>query len=146
MDEDLTPRHPPRQQVVVPEDTVRLTYDLTLHGGKEEVVHVKSELVLPMALEVENLPQTDVSFPQLVDQIIVRPLVCKFRSFLQRRFDAASKADAEAKAAAETPPHPANTGVKPTKPTNGTSFVMPEIDSRPPLPKPPGSQGRPAGK
>lgn len=124
----------------VAEDTVQLAYQLVLHGGREEVLRIKSQLVLPLALETENLAQTDVSFPELFDRVITRPLVTKFRSFLQRRFDAASKA------AAEPPPHPGNTGVKPPKPTNGAACVMPQVDTLAPLPKPPGSRVWPAGK
>jgi len=131
----------------VAEDTVLLAYQLVLRGGREEVVRVKSQLVLPMALALENLPQTDVSFPELFDQVIVRPLVAKFRAFLQRRFDAASRTEAEAKAApVEAPFQPAfSMNVKPTKPTNGASFVMPEIDAKPPLPQRPGSRVWAAG-
>ena len=40
-----------------------LDYEFVLRGGREEVVRVKSQLVLPMALALENLPQTDVEFP-----------------------------------------------------------------------------------
>lgn len=127
----------------VADDTVLLAYQLVLHGGREEVVRIKSQLILPLALEAENLAQTDVSFPELFDRVIVRPLVTKFRSFLQRRFDAASRTEAEAKAVEQPPPAPMNMGLKPT---NGASFAMPEIDTRPPLPKPPGSRVWPAGK
>ncbi len=130
----------------VAEDTVLLAYQLVLHGGREEVLRIKSQLVLPLALEVENLAQTDVSFPELFDRVITRPLVTKFRSFLQRRFDAASRAQEEAKAAAETPTPPTNPGFKPSTPNNGKSIVMPEMDSQPPLPKPPGSRVWPGGK
>ena len=127
----------------VAEDTVLLAYQLVLRGGREEVVRVKSQLVLPMALALENLPQTDVSFPELFDQVIVRPLVAKFRAFLQRRFDAASRAEIEKEAAAavEPPFQPAfSMNVKPPKPTNGAAFAMPEIDTKPPLPTRPGSR------
>jgi hypothetical protein len=85
---------------------VVLTYHLVLTGGTEKVVEMKSQLVLPLALALENMPQTDISFPELFDQVIVRPLVSKFRSFLQRRFDAASEAEAKKKAEAEPPPEP----------------------------------------
>ncbi len=130
----------------VAEDTVLLSYQLVLQGGREEVLRIKSQLILPLALEVENLAQTDVSFPELFDRVLTRPVVTKFRSFLQRRFDAASRAQEEAKAAAETPPAPTNVGIRSPKPPNGAAFAMPEIDARPPLPKPPGSRVWPTGK
>jgi hypothetical protein len=137
-----TEREEQGDEDTIAEDTVRLAYELVLHGGRDEVVRIKSQLVLPLALEVENLAQTDVSFPELFDQVIVRPLVAKFRAFLQRRFDAASRAEAEAKAkqAAAEVPMPANLdgGYKPSKPSNGTTFTMPEINPRPPLPQGPG--------
>jgi hypothetical protein len=127
-------------KVEVPPDTVCLDYEFVLRGGHEEVVRVKSELVLPLALEVENLPQTDVSFPQLVDQVIVRPLVTKFRSFLQKRFDAASRAEAEREASAKPPPPPpVNMGFTIPKPGNGADFAVPEPPAKPPTPKMPGS-------
>ena len=132
-----------RDDAAVAEDTVLLAYQLVLHGGREEVLRIKSQLILPLALEVENLAQTDVSFPELFDQVIVRPLVAKFRAFLQRRFDAASRAqiEKEAAAAVESPYQPAfSMNVKPPKPTNGVAFAMPEIDTKPPLPKRPGSR------
>jgi hypothetical protein len=110
-----------------------------LHGGRDEVVRIKSQLVLPLALEVENLAQTDVSFPELFDQVIVRPLVAKFRAFLQRLFDAASRAAVEKEAAEQETPQPANMEFKRSKPTNGATFTMPEIDPKPPLPTRPGS-------
>ena len=122
----------------VAEDTVLLSYQLVLQGGREEVLRIKSQLILPLALEVENLAQTDVSFPELFDRVITRPVVTKFRSFLQRRFDAASRAEAEAKAAAETPAAPTNVGIRSPKPTNGASYVLPQVDTLAPLPKPPG--------
>lgn len=132
-----TEREQAGDQDQIAEDTVLLAYQLVLHGGREEVVRVKSQLVLPLALEVENLPQTDVTFPELFDQVIARPLVAKFRAFLQRRFEAASRAEVEKKTAEkETPP---NGQYKPSKPTNGTTFTMPDIDPRPPLPTRPGS-------
>ena len=109
---------------------MRLDYQILLRCGPEEVVRVKSQLVLPMALAFENLPQTDVSFPELLDQVIVRPLVAKFRSILQKLFDAASQTDATK----EKTPEPA------TAPENGAAkspssrrYTMPVIDPSPPL-------------
>lgn len=133
----------PTEEFLVPEDAVHLDYEFVLRGGREEVVRVKSQLILPMALALENLPQTDVTFPELVDQVIVRPLVAKFRSFLQRRFDAASRAAVEKEAAGAVEPpfqRPVSMNVRPPKPTNGATFTMPELDAKPPLPQRPGSR------
>ena len=124
---------------VVDEDAVRLDYEFVLRGGREEVLRVKSQLVLPMALALENLPQTDVSFPEMIDRVLVQPLNTKFRAFLQRRFDAASRATIEKETAEKETPPPANMEFKRPKPVNGAAFAMPEIDCRPPLPQRPGS-------
>jgi hypothetical protein len=137
---EFHPSDKPTEDVVA-EDTVQLDYEIVLRGGREEVVRVKSQIVLPMALEVENLAQTDVSFPALFDQIIVRPLVTKFRGFLQKRFDAASAAEAKKRSAVEPPPtpsHPAN-NVKLPKPANGVSYPMPAIEAKLPTARMPGS-------
>jgi len=129
------------EEVVLDEDAVRLDYEFVLRGGHEEVVRVKSQLILPMALALENLPQTESSFPEMVDRVLVQPLNTKFRAFLQRLFDAASRAAIEKEAAAVEPPfqRPISVNAKPLKPTNGASFTMPEIDTRAPLPTRPGS-------
>lgn len=139
---EFKPCDKPAEEVPA-EDTVRLDYELILRGGREEVVRVKSQLVLPMALEVENLAQTDVSFPALVDQVIVRPLVTKFRSFLQRRFDAATRAQIEKEPAAVEPPfdEPPSKNVKLPKPANGAPFVMPVIEAKLPSARLPGGYG-----
>ena len=73
---------------VIEDSTVVLAYQFVLHGGREEVLRVKSELTLPLALEVENLAQTDVDFPELLNRVIAQPVVTKFRRFLQKRFEA----------------------------------------------------------
>jgi hypothetical protein len=126
---------------VVPNDEVRLDYELVLRGGREEVVRVKSQLILPMALEIENLAQTDLSFPALLDQVIIRPLVTKFRSFLQRRFDAASAAEAKKRSEAEPPPSlPAN-NIKLPKPTNGVPYKVPDMSAKLPTARMPGGYG-----
>ena len=39
-------------------DDVVLAYHLVLKGGTEKVVEMKSQLVLPLALALENMPQT----------------------------------------------------------------------------------------
>lgn len=111
-------------------------------------MRVKSQLVLPMALEVENLAQTDVSFPELVDQVIVRPVVTKFRSFLQKRFDAAARAAIEKEATpVEQPPYePPIKNVKLPKTANGVAFSMPPISPKPIIAKMPGSFPPPATK
>ncbi len=142
------PKEESIQEVVVPEDAVRLDYEFVLRGGREEVVRVKSQLVLPMALALENLPLTESSFPEMIDRVLVQPLNTKFRAFLQRLFDAASRAAAEKQAAAVEPPiqRPFSMNAEPPKPGNGASFTMPEIDPRPPLPTRPGSAMWPAGK
>jgi len=130
---------------VVDEDAVRLDYEFVLRGGREEVLRVKSQLVLPMALALENLPQTDVSFPEMIDRVLVQPLNTKFRAFLQRLFDAASRAAIEKEAAEKETPPPANMEFKRPKPINGASFSMPEIDAKLPLPQRPGSRVWAAG-
>jgi hypothetical protein len=137
-----TEREQAGDQDQIAEDTVLLAYQLVLHGGREEVVRVKSQLILPMALALENLPLTESSFPELVDRVLVQPLNTKFRAFLQRLFDAASRAAVEKEAAAAVEPlfqRPVSVNAKPSKPTNGASFTMPEIDAKPPLPTRPGS-------
>jgi len=126
-----TKREP--DEAIMPEDTVRLAYELVLYGGREEVVRVKSQLVLPLALAVENLPQTDVTFPELLDQVITRPVVAKFRAFLQRCFAAAEAATQEEAAEPPAPP-PANPECKRPQPTPGAPFTLPAIESKPPLP------------
>lgn len=144
-----TPEEEPVQPVSVDEDAVRLDYEFVLHGGREEVVRVKSQLVLPMALALENLPQTEASFPELVDRVLVQPLNTKFRAFLQRLFDAASRAAVEKEAAAAVePPYqtPPTTAFKRSMPGNGASFAMPEIDTKPPLPQRPSSRDWSLGK
>ena len=143
------PKEKPIEEVVVPEDAVRLDYEFLLRGGHEEVVRVKSQLVLPMALALENLPQTDVSFPEMIDRILVQPLNTKFRAFLQRLFDAASRATIEKEAAAAVEPpfqRPVSVNAKPPKPTNGTPLDMPELDAKPPLPQRPSSRDWSVGK
>ena len=145
----VNPREVPIEEVAVPEDTVRLDYELVLRGGREEVVRVKSQLILPMALALENLPQTESSFPEMVDRVLVQPLNTKFRAFLQRLFDAASQAAVEKEAAAPVEPpfqRPVSVNAKPPKPTNGTPLDMPEIDAKPPLPQRPSSRDWAAGK
>ena len=124
----------------IAEHTVLLEYQFALHGGREEVVRVRSQLVLPLALKFEKLAQTDVSFPDLVVQVIFRPLMAKFRPFLQRRFDAASKAEAEAKAAAE-PPALVSARFKLPGPGDGKPMVVPEDKDTRPVPRPPGDIG-----
>ena len=102
---------------------------------------MKSQLLLPLALEMENLAQTDVHFAELLDRVIVQPTVTKFRRFLQKRFDAASRAAIENQAAVARPSQfhpPATGGTRLPKPANGASFAMPEIDPKPPYPKMPG--------
>jgi len=133
---------------VVPEDTARLDYEIVLRCGRDEVVRVKSQLVLPMALEVENLAQTDVSFPELVDQVIVRPVVTKFRSFLQKRFDAATRAAIEKEAAPvrQQPCEPPTKNVKLPRPVNGAAFCMPTILTKPITATMPGSFPPPVAK
>lgn len=133
------PGEKPNEEVVVDEDAVRLDYEFVLRGGREEVVRVKSQLILPMALALENLPQTESSFPEMIDRVLVQPLNTKFRAFLQRLFDAASRAAVEKEAAEQETPQPANMEFKRSKPTNGATFTMPEIDPKPPLPTRPGS-------
>lgn len=114
------------QESSLPDHTVRLDYELVLRGGREEVLRVKSQLVLPMALEVENLAQTDLSFPEMFDRVIVRPLVTKFRGFLQKRFDAASAAEATNRSEAEPSSSSLPTNnIKLPKPMNGTEFCRP---------------------
>lgn len=132
------PGKEPTEEVMVDEDAVRLDYEFVLHGGREEVVRVKSQLVLPMALALENLPLTESSFPELIDRVLVQPLNTKFRAFLQRLFDAASRAEVDKKAAEKETP-PTSMEFKRPKPTNGASFAMPELDAKPPLPTRPGS-------
>ena len=61
---------------------------------------MKSHLLLPLALEAENLAQTDMNFPELLERVLVQPAVTKFRTFLQKRFEAASRAAIEEKAGA----------------------------------------------
>ena len=119
-------------------DDVVLAYHLVLKGGTEKVVEMKSKLVLPLALALENMPQTDISFPELVDQILVRPLVTKFRAFLQRRFDEASAAEAKRKAEAEPPPEP-----PPRRPVIDQALIDKQVAAtiealKPPLPRMPG--------
>ena len=119
-------------------DAVVLAYHLVLKGGTEKVVEMKSQLVLPLALALENMPQTDISFPELVDQILVRPLVTKFRSFLQRRFDAASEAEAKRKAEAEPLPEP-----PPRRPVIDQALIDKQVAAtiealKPPVPRMPG--------
>ena len=109
----------------LPDHTLRMRYEIALHGGREEFLRVKSELVMPLALEVENLPQTDVSFPEMIDQVIIRPVVTKFRSFLQRRFDAASRVEAEKEVAAKSSPSPIETDLKASYPKNGAELSNP---------------------
>lgn len=112
------------------------------------MLHVKSELTLPLALELENLAQTDLAFPELVDQVIVRPMVTRFRNFLQSRYDAAATAAQQQKTAAAEPPQfqpPATDGIRQPKSANGASFAMPENAAKPPLPQSPSSRGWAAG-
>jgi hypothetical protein len=115
------PSEKPDSKPELPADAVRLDYELVLHGGAEQVVRVKSQLVLPLALADENLPLTDVGFPALLDQVIVRPLITKFRGFLQKRFDAASRAGVERPAIAKaSSPAAVEFGLKFPRSTNGT--------------------------
>jgi len=106
---------------------------------------VRSALDLPMALGVESLAQTDLHFPELLDRIVVQPLITRFRVFLQRRFDAASRAAIEKEAAEKETPPPVNMEFKRPKPVNGAAFTTPEIDTKPPPPQRPGSRVWAAG-
>lgn len=136
------PKEEPIQPVSVAEDEVRLDYEFVLRGGREEVLRVKSALILPMALALENLPLTESSFPEMVDRVLVQPLNTKFRAFLQRLFDAASRVAVEKEAAAPVEPPfqgPVSVNARPSKPTNGATFAMPDLDAKPPLPRRPGS-------
>jgi hypothetical protein len=133
------PEAKPKEEVVVDEDAVRLDYEFVLRGGREEVVRVKSQLILPMALALENLPQTESSFPEMIDRVLVQPLNTKLRAFLQRLFDAASRAAVEKEAVEPPFQRPVSVNAKPSKPNNGASFTMPELDAKPPLPTRPGS-------
>lgn len=122
--------------------TLRLDYEMVLRGGREEVVRVKSELVMPLALELENMAQTDLSFPELFDRVIVRPVVTKFRSFLQKRFDAASAAEAKKRSDVEPLPTPSpSTNIKLPKPANGTSYPIPDMSPKLPTARMPGGNG-----
>lgn len=140
------------EQDEIAEDTVLLAYQLELRGGRQEVVRVKSQLVLPLALDMDNLAQTDVSFSELVDKVIVRPLVTKFRSFLQRRFDDASKAQKEAQAKAKTSTQPKQSPAHAelarllTRPIIHTPSNEVEEEGKPPYPQPPGYRSWPASK
>jgi hypothetical protein len=125
----------------VDEDAVRLDYEFVLRGGREEVVRVKSQLILPMALALETLPQTESSFPEMIDRVLFQPLNTKFRAFLQRLFDAASRAAiAKETAAAEEATFQRPVSMNANKPNNGAAFTMPEIDTTPPLPQRPSSR------
>lgn len=116
---------PPSQPRLLPDHTLRLGYELVLLGGRHEVLHVKSELTLPLALELENLAQTDLAFPELVDAVIVRPMVARFRNFIQLRYDVATTAAQKQKTAAAEPTQfqqPASAGIQQPGPVNGTGL------------------------
>jgi hypothetical protein len=122
----------------IPEDALRLSYELFLAAGREQVLRVKSMIEFPMALDLDNLAQTDLSFPEVLDRILIRPVTTKFHAYLQKRFDAASRAEAEREAAAKSPPPPVNMGFTIPKPANGADFAVPEPPAKPPTPKMPG--------
>ena len=124
----------------VPADTVRVAYSFRICGGTEVVVDVRSSFDLPLALGPESLAQTDVHFPELLDRIVVQPLSTRFHSFLQMRFEMASRAAIEEQCATEPPPFqpPAAGGIRLAKSANGASFGQPEIDAKPLATKMPG--------
>lgn len=122
----------------VPDDTLRLSYEVFLTAGREQVLRVKSLIEFPMALDLENLAQTDVNFPEVLDRILIQPVTTKFHAYIQRRFEVATQIAAEKEAAAQSPPPPAPVGFTIPKPANGTGIVMPEIKITPPTPKMPG--------
>ena len=142
----VAPTLPPPSRGL-PDHTVRLGYELVLWGGRHEILHVKSELNLPLALDLENLAQTDLAFPELVDQVIVRPMVARFRNFLQMRYDMAATVAQRQKAAAEAPasegatppPDPlASLGLTLPPQANSDSFDLPEAsETKFPVPKMP---------
>ena len=141
----LPPTPPP-----LPDHTARLDYELVLRGGRDEILHVKSELTLPLALEPENLAQTDLAFPELVDRVIISPMVARFRNFLQMRYDVLATAAQGLKAAAQAPtpgvatPPPASVaggGFKLPTPDNGAAFVQSTPNAKLPTPKMPGGSG-----
>ena len=122
----------------IPEDSLRFRYEVFLAAGREQVLRVKSMIEFPMALDLENLAQTDVNFPDVLDRILIQPVTTKFRAYLQKRFEAASQAEAERVATAKPPPPSMDLGFKLPKPTSGTEFTAPEIPVKPPTPRMPG--------
>lgn len=123
-----------------PEHTLRVEYEIRVRGGNEDVATIKSRFDLPLALKEESLARTDGDFADIIDKIVVAPLLTQVRAHLQGRFDHYAELKAK-QTAAETPlpPH-SNGGYKSPKPANATPLDMPDIDCKPPLPRRPGSQ------
>jgi len=124
----------------LPDHTLRVDYEIHVTGGNEVVTDIKSRFDLPLALKEESLARTDGDFADILDKIVVAPLLTQVRAYLQGRFDHYAELKAK-QTAAETPlpPH-SNGGYKSPKPVNATPLDMPDIDCKPPLPRRPGSQ------
>jgi hypothetical protein len=66
---------------------MRLTYDLKLESGIGEILHIKSEITLPLALEADTLAQTDTGFQRVFEMIVLQPLLTKLRAHLSKLFE-----------------------------------------------------------
>ena len=134
----------PPSEPPLPDHTLRIEYSFRVLGGRDLVADLRSKLDLPLTLTKESLARTDGDVADIIDKIIVAPMLTEIRAYLQQRFDC--YADAKTKQTSPEPHAPTHAGIRSPKPPNGAAFAMPEIDARPPLPKPPGSRVWPTGK
>lgn len=123
----------------LPEQTLRVEYEIRVRGGNEDVANIKSRFDLPLALKEESLARTDGDFADIFDKIVVAPLLTQVRAHLQGRFDHYAEMKAKQLATEAPLPSPPNGQNKSPKPTKGASFTMPDLDCKPPLPTRPGS-------
>lgn len=121
----------PTAEPSLPTDTVRVEYAIRIQGGMEIIADLESRFDLPLALREACLAKTDCDFPQLLNSIIVTPVVTQFREFLRdqiERYDALRTKQ-------EPPPEaPASMGLKLPKSANGNPVITPPIQTKPALP------------
>lgn len=123
---------PKKQAPPLAEDAIRVEYAIKIQGGTEVILDVASQFDLPLALREECLTQTDAGFAQILDTVVVAPVLTQVRAYLQRRFE--GYAAIKAKQATPLLMHPNSTRVG--QQPGGTQVTMPAIESTPPLIKP----------
>jgi len=125
----------------LPEHTLRVEYEIRVLGGKEDVANIKSRFDLPLALKEESLARTDGDFADILDKIVVAPLLTQVRASLQSRFERYQEARAKQNTPPEAPlPSPPNGQYKPSTPGNNKHVIVSGMECKPLGRMPPGMQ------